>query len=153
VLIAMRGGLDQQTILHAARHSRDMLFILPMPPTGAEAPENVIAVDANAGNLDFTDLLSVCTAVVSKVGYGILTDSIAAGAALLYPRREGFREDDVSLRECPRYLRMRELPREDFATGRWHTHLCALLAQAPPPETLPTNGDEVVAAALLNRLT
>ena len=153
VLIAMRGGLEQQTIFHAARQSRDMLFILPMPVIGAEAPENVIAVDANAGDLDFTDLLSVSSAVVSKVGYGILADSIAAGAALLYPGRKGFREDEVSLRECPRYLRMRELPREDFAAGRWHTHLCALLAQAPPRQTLPINGDEAVATALLDRLT
>jgi hypothetical protein len=153
VLIAMRGGLDEQTIFRAAQLSRDMIFILPMPATRADVPDNVKAVDANRGDLDFTDLLSVCQVVVSKVGYGILADSIAADCALLYPRREGFREDEVSLRECPRYLRMRELPREDFAAGRWHTHLCALLAQAPPHEALPTHGDEVVADALIRRLT
>ena len=153
VLIAMRGGLGEQAVFGAGERSGDMVFILPTPATDARVPGNVRAIDANGGDLDFTDLLSVCDAVVSKVGYGILADSIVAKAALLYPRREGFREDELSIRECPRYLRMRELPREDFTGGRWHTHLCALLAQAPPRETLPTDGEAVVAHALIRRLT
>jgi hypothetical protein len=69
------------------------------------------------------------------VGYGILADCIACGVALLYPPRQGFREDEISLRECPRYLRMRELPPEDFHGGRWDEHLRSLLAQPTPPET------------------
>jgi L-arabinokinase len=152
VLIAMRGGLDEQTLLHAARQSPDMLFIQPIPRTATTLPSNMKAVDANAGHLDFTDLLSICDAVVSKVGYGILADCIAADVALLYPRREGFREDDVSVRECTGILRMRELSRKDFFAGCWQSHLCALLAQPLACQTLATNGADAVAAALLRRL-
>ena len=150
ILMAMRGGVDEQTLAHAARQSPDMLFLLPLP--ASRLPSNMIAIDANAGDLDFTDLLTISSAVVSKVGYGILADSIAANVALLYPRREGFREDEVSLRKCPRFLRMREISRQDFFAGHWRPHLCALLAQPSPNQTLATDGADAVAAALRDRL-
>jgi L-arabinokinase len=151
VLIAMRGGLPDDVLFRAARQSPGFLFFLPIPATG-QAADNVKTLDANTGELDFTDILSVCNAVVSKVGYGILADCIAAKTALLYPRREGFREDEISLRECPRFIRMRELARDDFVAGHWRESLRALLAQPLPPQTLPTNGDQVVAHGLSQSL-
>ena len=147
VLIAMRGGLsDDAVLLAAARRSPDTLFLVPASTPSPAG--NIRPFDASAAKLDFTDVLSVCDAALSKVGYGILADCIACGVALLYPPRQGFREDEISLRECPRYLRMRELPPEDFHAGRWDQHLRSLLAQPTPPETLATNGAEVVSAQL-----
>jgi hypothetical protein len=128
----MRGGLPQDLLHAAQKASPHYVFLSPTIP-----------------GLDFTDLLSISDVVLSKLGYGILADSIAAGVALLYPPRQGFREDDVSREHCPSYLRMREFPRDDFIAGRWNHHLSSLLAQSKPPQSLPTNGDELVAAELL----
>jgi hypothetical protein len=148
VVVAMRGGLAEELLFSAARQSPDTLFLVPASVTSSP-PKNIKPFEANNAELDFTDVLSVCDAVVSKLGYGILADSIACGVALLYPPRQGFREDEISRRQCPRYLRMRELPQEDFVAGHWDEHLRSLLAQPKPPESLATNGAEVVAGRLL----
>jgi hypothetical protein len=90
-------------------------------------------------------VLAACDVVVAKLGYGILSDCIANGVALLFPPRTGFREDEVSRAVCPRYTRMRELPAGDFNVGRWGAHLGALFAQPRAPDTMRTDGDQVVA--------
>jgi hypothetical protein len=140
ILIAMRGGLAPQTVLRAASESPGLLFLVNQ--SIPSAPPNLRA--ANAA-VDFTDLLAACDAVVSKLGYGILSDCIATGAALLFPPRTGFREDEISRAVCPQYMRMRELPESDFNSGTWGAAVKALLAQPPPSGTIETNGDEIIA--------
>ena len=140
VLVAMRGGLLPETLFRAASESPDLLFLVNQAIRGA--PANLCAVNAA---VDFTELLAACDAVVSKLGYGILSDCIANGAALLFPLRAGFREDQISQELCPRYMRMRELPADDFKNGCWGAHLGALLAQPPPLDTMRTDGDRIVA--------
>ena len=140
VLIAMRGGLSPQTLHRAAGESPEMLFLVNQPISGG--PPNLRTLVPGA---DFTEALAACDAVVSKLGYGILSDCIANGVALLFPPRSGFREDEISRAVCPQYMRMRELPAPDFNGGRWGTHLSALLAQPLAPKQMRTDGDQIVA--------
>ena len=131
VLVGMRGGLPEATVAVAAADSPDFLLIVPGDAPGGAAPggaapggaapggapqPNLVRVATGPG-LDFTDLVSVCDVVVSKLGYGTVAECIAGGARMLWPRRSGFREDDVMTAELPRYLPAREIPREDFAPG------------------------------------
>jgi hypothetical protein len=88
--------------------------------------------------------------VVSKPGYGILSECLAAGTPLLYTSRGDFREYDLLVREMPRYLRCGFIDQPDLLAGRWKASLDALRNQPPPPETMATNGAEV-AAGLLSR--
>jgi L-arabinokinase len=149
VLVAMRGGLSDGVLRAVAMESPDKVFVAGH--TLAEPPANLLRMP-NSPGLDFTDVLSACDAVVSKVGYGILSDCVASGVALLYPPRVGFREDEVTVAACPRYMRMRELPAGDFVAGRWREALFALLDSPRPTERIDTSGDTVVAAELLRRV-
>ena len=58
----------------------------------------------------------------------------------MWPRREGFREDDVTEREAPRYLRMVEMPQPSFAEGAWGPTLEQAMALPPPAEQMPLDG-------------
>jgi L-arabinokinase len=97
----------------------------------------------------YEDLVAAADAVVTKPGYGIIAECIAAGTAMLYTSRGDFREYDLLVRALPRCLRARFIPQDDLFAGRWQAPLAALLAQPPPPETMETDGAEVAAAALL----
>lgn len=149
-LVALRGGVPDDALRAAAEASPGWLFLITQP-CRSQLPGNVQTV-AVTPDLDFSDLVAISDAVVSKLGYGIISDCIAAGKALLWPRRIGFREDDVVEVEGPRYLRMREIAHDDFRCGAWNAPLAALIAPPSTPETMRTDGASVCAAAILQLL-
>ena len=148
VLVAMRGGVEVGVLRRAAEASPEILFFTGQPLP--DAPANLRALPGDG--LDFTDALAACDAAVAKLGYGIVSDCIANGVGLLHPPRTGFREDEISLREGPRYLRMRGIRREDFEAGNWRNDLIALLDQAAPREWMSPNGGIVIAERIVERL-
>lgn len=97
------------------------------------------------GGPRYEDLVAAVDAVVTKPGYGIISECIANGTAILYTSRGRFVEYDVFVREMPRYLRCRFVPQEDLLAGKWREPLLALLAQPQPPERARTDGADVVA--------
>lgn len=90
--------------------------------------------------LRYEDLVAASDAVVTKPGYGILSECATAGTALLYTSRGHFREYDVLVAEMPRVLRCRFLSQETLFAGQWKAALEALLAQPDPPERLEPTG-------------
>ena len=149
VLVAMRGGIAPKALRRAVAESPEVLFVVTQRVAG-EALANVRVVEAN--RVEFTELLAACDVVVSKLGYGIVSDCLANGVALLFPPRVGFREDEVTRVEAARYLRMREVSREAFEAGDWREDLLALLGQPVAPERIAIDGDRVIACLLLERL-
>jgi len=105
--------------------------------------------DPPAGFL-YQDLVAAADVVVSKPGYGIASDCLANGTALLYTSRGRFAEYDVFVEEMPRVLRCRYIPQEDLLAGRWADAVEALLAQPSPPEHPRVDGAEAAAEAILN---
>jgi hypothetical protein len=57
--------------------------------------------------------------VVTKPGYGIISECVANDTALLYTDRGHFIEYGVLVREMPRYLRCAYLPQAEVLTGHW----------------------------------
>lgn len=102
-----------------------------------------------ARGVRYEDLVAAADVVVSKPGYGIVSECIANRAALLYTSRGRFAEYDMLVAEMPRVLRCRYLPQEDLRAGRWADAVTAVLRQPPPPVTLDTQGAEVVADQIL----
>jgi UDP:flavonoid glycosyltransferase YjiC (YdhE family) len=102
-----------------------------------------------ARDLRYPDLVAAADVVVSKPGYGIVSECIVNGAALLYTARGHFAEHDMFVAEMPRVLRCRYIPQEDLQTGLWDDAVDALLGQNPPPEALQANGAEVAADAII----
>jgi L-arabinokinase len=100
-------------------------------------------------SLTYPDLVAAADAVISKPGYGIVSECVANRTALLYTSRGHFIEYDVFVEEMPHVLRCRYLAREDFLGGRWGDAIRALMAQRPPPEQARIDGASVAADAIL----
>ena len=100
----------------------------------------------------YEDLVRAADVVVSKPGYGIIAECLANDTALLYTDRGRFIEYDVLVAAMPRFLRCGYIGHEDLFAGRWQGHLDTILAQSAPAERPATNGAEVAARALLQRI-
>ena len=100
--------------------------------------------------LEYEDLVAAVDVVISKPGYGIVSECIANNTALLYTSRGQFIEYDVFVAEMPRWLRCRFVTQEDLLAGRWAGPISALLAQPAAPERARVDGAEIAAAEVLN---
>lgn len=123
--------------------------------TGGTPARGVIHVKEAAiyaSGLRYEDVVRAVDVVVSKPGYGIISDCVANGTAMLYTSRGRFAEYDVMLAEMPRYLRCRFIDGDDLRAGRWRAALDALIASPPAPETPRVDGARVVAELIAARL-
>ena len=102
-----------------------------------------------AAGLRYEDLVRAADVVVTKPGYGIVSDAIANDAALLYTSRGRFIEYDLFVREMPRYVRAQFIEQADLLAGKWAPALERLLDQPPPPERPAANGAELAAMEIL----
>ena len=100
-----------------------------------DAPPDALSLDrdhlATLG-LRYEDLVAACDVVASKPGYGIVSECVANGAALLYTDRGRFREYPVMVEQMPEVMRCRFIASEAMAGGRWDGDVEALLAQPRP---------------------
>jgi L-arabinokinase len=143
VLLAMRGRIPPRARAKVAADNRDMFFMHFGRPADDEH-DNCRSVSLGH-ELSFGDVLSVCDVAVSKLGYGILSECVAAQKALLAPPRRHFREDEVFEREAGRYVRLQPIAAEEFAAGDWSAQLRKLLTLPPPVATMPTDGADACA--------
>ena len=102
--------------------------------------------------LRYEDLVRAIDVVISKPGYGIISDCVANDAALMYTSRGRFAEYDVLVREMPGVLRCRFIEMADLLSGRWKDGLDAAIAAPPPLERPRTDGAAVAARMILERL-
>ena len=102
--------------------------------------------------LTYPDLVAAADVVISKPGYGIVSECIANGTPLLYTSRGRFVEYDLFVAEMPRVLRCRYLAQADFLAGRWGHGVRALLAEPAPPEEPRINGAAIAADTILEIL-
>jgi hypothetical protein len=93
----------------------------------------------------YEDLVHAVDVVVTKPGYGIISECIANDTALLYTSRGDFREYPVLVGEMPKYLRCAFIDHADLFSGNWAPTLAQLLAQPAPQEKPPTNGAQIAA--------
>jgi len=126
---------------------------LALPVDAIARSPRFTLVDADTATLDalgvaYQDVIAAVDVVVSKPGYGIVSECVANGAALLYTSRGRFIEYDVFVAEMPRVLRCRFLPPVDLLAGRWDAAIDALLRQPTPPRP-SIDGADVVARILL----
>jgi hypothetical protein len=104
-----------------------------------------------AAGLEYPDLVGAADVVVTKPGYGIVTDCIGAGTRLVYTDRGDFPEYPIMVEEMPRYLPAVFASNADVREGRLGPALEAVRA-LPFPDPPRTDGAAVVAEKLLERL-
>ena len=100
----------------------------------------------------YEDVVRAVDAVVTKPGYGIISECIANDTALLYTSRGNFREYPVLVEAMPRYLRCAFIEQDELLAGNWTPYLDRLLAQTGK-ERPQTNGAAIAAEELLRLLS
>jgi hypothetical protein len=95
--------------------------------------------------LRYEDLVRAADVVLSKPGYGIISECIANDTALVYTSRGRFAEYEVLVREMPRYLRGAFIENDALLGGRWRAALEAAVGAPAPPEQPRTDGADVIA--------
>ena len=98
-----------------------------------------------AAGLRYEDLVAACDVVVTKPGYGIISECIASETPITYTSRGRFIEYDVLVAEMRRYLRCAYLDPASLYAGRWRGALDEAVNAPPPPERPLTDGADVVA--------
>jgi L-arabinokinase len=129
-------------------------FVFLVETDRRDVPTNVVALSDRvvaARGLTFLDVVGGADAVVTKPGYGIVTDAIAAGTRLVYTERGDFPEYDVMVAEMKRYLPTAYVSNEDLKAGRLGAPLAEVLA-ASRPEAPDLSGAERAARRILEHL-
>ena len=155
-------GLDTDALAKLKKYTAITTANLPLGrgrkemPT-AERKGSFISLNEEAmydAGVRYEDLVGAAEAVVTKPGYGIISECIANDSAILYTSRGHFPEYDVLVDDLPKYARSAFINHDDLFAGKWETHLDKLLAQPKQknykkPET---NGADVAAEILLKAL-
>ncbi len=105
------------------------------------------------GLFAYPDLVRAADAVITKPGYGIVSEAIANDTPVLYTSRGDFREQAVLVAGLQRYARSRYIDNKALRSGDWGAALEKLLGQPAPAETLPGNGDLAAADRLAQLAT
>jgi hypothetical protein len=155
-------GLDTDALAKLKKYTAVTTANLPLGRARKEMPTaerkgSFISVNEEAmydAGVRYEDLVGAAEAVVTKPGYGIISECIANESAMLYTSRGHFPEYDVLVEDLPKYLRSAFINHDDLFAGKWETHLDKLLAQPKQknykkPET---NGADVAAEILLKAL-
>ncbi len=139
------------TLAHHAGAPYRLVLAAGAEHAETDAPTDALRLDRDqldAVGLRYEDLVAACDVVVSKPGYGIVSECVANQTALLYTSRGRFREYPVMVEQMPSVLRCRYLANMALATARWDADVEALLAQASPAEHPLVNGADVAAGML-----
>lgn len=115
---------------------------------GGGCPD-VLAIESTG--LDFSQLLAISDAIVTKPGYGTFVEAAASATPVLYLRRDDWPEQGCLIDWLQRVATARELSPLELAEGRVAESLFVLWEQErrPPP---PTDGAAAVADWLVDRL-
>jgi len=108
---------------------------------------NIHAVDRRT--IGFSDVLASSDVVITKPGYGILSDCVANARPIIYAEREDFIEYPMLERELKRFLRNVHIPQADLYAGRLGPALAAIESATEPREILPRGGAEKAVKTLI----
>jgi L-arabinokinase len=116
---------------------------------------NVVSVNEHAWYGEgwrYEDLVKAADVVVTKPGYGIISECLANDAAIVYTSRGRFIEYDVLVEALPNTVRSAFITNEDLLAGRWEAALEAARACPRPLVREATDGAEFAADRLLSFL-
>ena len=147
------GKFRKYTVLSAAM--MPLTRVRKDTPAVVERKGSYIAINEEAmydSGVRYEDLVGAAEVVVTKPGYGIVSECIANDTAILYTSRGHFPEYDVIVEEMPKYARTAFISHDDLFAGKWESAIDKLRAQPKLKKKPETNGAEVAADILLKAL-
>ena len=100
------------------------------------------------GPLTFADILASMDAVISKPGFGILSDCIANQKPLIYADRSHFREYPILVDAIRRYIRHVHIQVGKLYAGDLEESLARIWESPEPAERISLGGDRVAACRI-----
>ncbi len=100
----------------------------------------------------FSDIVASCDCVLTKPGYGIISDCIANGKPLVHAERKDFREYEVLLGNINRYLKHAQLSMKELYSGRLARALAEIERTPAPTENVARNGSESIVLNMIQNL-
>jgi L-arabinokinase len=149
------GGYGLPSLDLASLDCRDHWTVITtdrITPNLSTPPRHVVFLAEDAfltAGVRYEDLVAAADVVITKPGYGIVAECIAAQTPMLYTSRGDFREYELLVREMQKYLRCRFISQPELFEGRWQDALDAVMARPAPPQTIATDGADVVAREIL----
>jgi hypothetical protein len=101
----------------------------------------------------FSDVLASCDVVLTKPGYGIVSDCAVNAKPIAYALREGFAEVPFLIEGIRRHLRHAPVPLEDLYAGRIESALETAIGAPAPPDPARAGGEELGARLILDALS
>lgn len=137
---------------------------LPPPPRGVTylVSENTFAgagalpgayvvarnADLAARRVGYEDLIASCDAVITKPGYGIVSECLANRVRMIYTSRGRFAEYPIVVRAVEEHLTSAFLSNQALRAGDWDAVLEDVLSRPPKPLELAIDGASVAADIL-----
>jgi L-arabinokinase len=119
-------------------------FLTTQAPPQPVGNVRVVAMDG----LRYEDLVAQADAVITKPGYGIVSDCLANRVPVLYTSRGEFAEYACLVAGLQRFGVSRFIDNADLLAGAWREALGGLLGQPRVWEDLPADGAHVAAEIL-----
>jgi L-arabinokinase len=143
------GWLDLgETALKRLEEIADAVFLFKHPLSFQF--RNGICLDEHP--LSYEDVVAAVDGVITKPGYGIVSDCLAHGTPVIYTDRGFFPEYDILVQEMAKHLTTVYISSENLYAGKWGAAIEELQRQPRVAPTVPCNGAEVCAETILQYL-
>ena len=139
------GGWGLEIDWQALELCTDWVFLLDRPLPQPTA--NVRVFDPSV--LRYADVAASVDVVISKAGYGTISECIANAVPLIYLPRHGFAEHDALVLGMNKWGGGIEISEQAFHAGDWTDALRRALNVPPSLTAFATNGAEVIAQNLM----
>lgn len=139
---------NDEALKRVERHQKYEFFTVK--PLAWER-SNIRPVDRHA--FPFSDVIATCDMVVSKPGFGILSECAVNRKPLVYAERTDFREYAVLVQAVEKYLKHQHIPAERLYRGDIGPALDAIAKAPPPPRSIKAGGDQIAAGKIASFLS
>jgi L-arabinokinase len=148
------GGVGLPGLRLDALAALDRYLFLVTGESGEGRASNVRRLERQdlPDGLGYVDLVAAVDVVLTKPGYGIVSDCVGCGTRIVYTDRGDFPEYPVMVEQMPRYVPAVYAPSADVREGRIGAALEQALA-TPFPDPPRTDGADVIAGQLLRALS
>jgi L-arabinokinase len=147
LILCSFGGMGIDKPVSFTDSSFELFFttekVKPAPGARAVSPEKM-----REAAISYEDLVAASDAVVTKLGYGIVSEAIANKTPLLYADVSAFREQPVFKRQISDWIPALPVSKESIFEGGWEKTAEKLLEMEFSENTPPVNGAEVIAGEL-----
>lgn len=143
-LVALREEDLRQVNLENLAQNKNYTFLF-----FASIPKKSNFISIAANFLSFPNLVSASDVVISKPGYGIISECLINKTPLLYASRINFLEYDILVENLQIIKSGMLIPRNEFLRGNWGEYMHTIEREKNTWPDWPTNGAEITAEKIL----